>query len=296
MLSDTSIATTGGNITFNGTVDGALVDFAENLTLSSDSGAVAFNGLVGNSVALGVVDATGSSSLTAASGAFLVSDFLRLDGTTPLPSEFNAVLLLPEFVALPPPPPPPLVEPPVVEPPVVEPPPPEIEPEITNVIIPPNVLGGPSISLGNPARPVDISPVPTSLRSFLTLAALGEIAPGAGTEGGESVVISEVDAEIAAEALELILETCPDVILTSLAWQNTPADAAFNRNPMLLPYSVDEYCAGYTLTIPGRGSAEAYQGLTFVRRDFWTDLKQSRNEQVISEIRGDFGLPEQEGN
>ncbi len=82
------------------------------------------------------------------------------------------------------------------------------------------------------------------------------------------------------------------MILTSLSWQNTPADAAFNRNPMLLPYSVDEYCAGYTLTIAGRGSAEAYQGLTFVRSDFWTDLKQSRDAEVIPEVRRDFGLPE----
>ena len=242
------------------------MDFAENLTLSSGSGAVTFNGLVGNSVALGVVDATGSSSLTA-SGNLLITDFKRVVND-PLPSSFDVLQLLPEFEL----------------------------PTDPNVILPRSGLGGLSITDGSPARPVDVSPVPNSLLPFLTLATLGEIAPGAGTEGGESVIISEVDSEMAAEALALIVESCPDVILTSLAWQNTPADAAFNRNPMLLPYSVDEYCAGYTLTIPGRGSAEAYQGLTFVRRDFWTDLKQSRDDEVITEIRGDFGLPEQEGN
>ncbi|MCH8926686.1 MAG: thiamine phosphate synthase, partial [Proteobacteria bacterium] len=53
---------------------------------------------------------TVNADLAAAAGAFLISNFLRLDGTTPLPAEFNAVLLLPEFVA------PPVVEPPVVEP------------------------------------------------------------------------------------------------------------------------------------------------------------------------------------
>ena len=281
LFSDTTIATSGGNITFNGRVDGAEVDFGENLTLSSGSGAIAFNDLVGGFVALGVVDATGSSSLTAVdteeNSIPLISSFLRLAGTTPLPAAFNALQLLPEFV--------------------IEPP--DDEPPDENVTIPPPDTGGPNPTDGTPLQLIDVTPSPSSLQSLLSLAALAEIAPGAGTEGdseAEGIVISEADAEAIAEALEFVVESCPDVILTSLSWQNTPADAAFNMNPMLVPYSVDEFCAGHTLTVPGRGSAEAYQGLTFVRRDFWTDLKQSRDEEVIAEIRGDFGLPERESN
>ncbi len=266
LFSDTSISTSGGNITFNGTVDGNEVDFFENLTLVSGSGAITFNNLVGSQVALGVVDATGSSSLVFAN-IQLISDFLRVDENTPLPAGFNVLQLLPEFV----------------------------QPTDTNTNTDTNILIqpiDPFFSINSPLGLVDATPT----TNLLTLAGLSEIAPGAGTEGGDSVFISELDSELAADAIAFVVDSCPDVVLTSLSWQNSPADAAFKRNPMLLPYSVDEFCAGYTLTIPGRGSAEAYQGLTFVRRDFWTDLKQSRDEEVIAEIRGDFGLPEREGN
>ena len=245
----------------------------ENLTLSSGFGAVAFNGLVGSFVPLNVVDATGSNSLS-------VVDSLLIDGferivDDPLPLTFNVALLLPEFIPLP-------------------------ETTDPNITIPPIDPFGPGTSIddGRPARLVDASPIPRATLPLLTLASLSGIAPGAGTDttGEESFVISEEDAEAIAQALEIFVESCPDVVLASLSWQNTPADAAFNRNPLLLPYSVDEYCAGYTVTMPGRGSAIAYHGLTFVGRDFWTDLKQSRDAGVIPEMRRAFGLPEREGN
>ena len=103
-------------------------------------------------------------------------------------------------------------------------------------------------------------------------------------------MITESDAEAIEEALDVIVETCPDVVLTSLAWQNTPADAAFSLKPTVVPYSVDEYCAGYLMAYPGRGSRTAYQGLSFVTRDFWTDLEQSRDEEVMPEMLPSFGL------
>ena len=80
-------------------------------------------------------------------------------------------------------------------------------------------------------------------------------------------------------------EACPDIVDASVSWQNTASDAAFNVNPNLVPYSVDVYCGGYHMTAAGRGVSEDYQDLSFVSRDFWTDLKQERTSSVIEELR-----------
>ena len=87
-----------------------------------------------------------------------------------------------------------------------------------------------------------------------------------------------------------IWEACPDVVEASVSWQNTAPDAAFNVDPNLIPYSVDVYCGGYQLTAAGRGSAQDYQGLSFVTRDFWTDLKQEKTPLLIDELRGSLFL------
>ncbi len=80
-------------------------------------------------------------------------------------------------------------------------------------------------------------------------------------------------------------EACPDVADTSVSWQNTAPDAAFNVDPDLIPYSVDVYCGGYQLTAAGRGSARDYQGLSFVTTDFWTDHKQEKTPALTDELR-----------
>ncbi len=274
---DVSIDTTGGDIIFDGLVDGAVGEpnINPDLALNSGSGAVQFNDFVGLDTALGQVDASGSSSLSVVDSqlqpVLLISDSARVSDE-PLPSSFNVSALLPEFV--------PEAETPT--PPAVSPP--------TNVVLPPSIVE----RRDEPARQADASPVAQAETLLQTLESLSEIAPGAGTETvgeGSSVLISEADSEAISEMLEVIVEACPDVVLTSLSWQNTPADAAFSRDPTVSPYSVDEYCGGYLMTYPGRGSGQAYAGLSFVTRDFWTDLEQSRDDEVLPALLPSFGLP-----
>lgn len=275
---DLSIDTTGGDIIFNGLVDGAGGEpFPVNpdLALNSGSGAVRFNDFVGSNIALGQVDATGSDSLTVVDSLLepvtLISDAARVSDES-LPETFNVAELLPEF-----------------EPEAETPTAPEVSPP-TNVVLPPSIVE----RRDQPARQADASPVAQAETLLQTLQSLSEIAPGAGTETvgeGSSVLITEADSEAISEMLEVIVEACPDVVLTSLSWQNTPAEAAFSRDPTVSPYSVDEYCGGYLMTYPGRGSGEAYAGLSFVTRDFWTDLEQSRDAEVLPEMMRSFGLP-----
>ncbi len=285
---DLSIETTGGNIIFNGLVDGAGGEpevINPDIALSSGSGAVQFNDFVGLNVALGQVDATGSSSLSVVDSTLepqlLISDFARVSDD-PLPSSFNVSELLPDFT----PEPPTTSEPPTTTP-AVSPP--------TNVVLPPSIVE----RRDAPARQSDASPVAQAETLLQTLQSLSEIAPGAGTETvgeGSSVLISEADSEAISEMLEVIIEACPDVVLTSLSWQNTPADAAFSLDPTVSPYSVDAYCGGYLIAYPGRGSGQAYAGLSFVTRDFWTDLDQSRDADVLPDLLPSFGLPAADRN
>lgn len=279
IAADLSVETTGGNIIFNGFVDGAGGEpevINPDLALNSGSGGVQFNDVVGAEIALGQVDATGSSSLTVVDSTLapvtLIDDFARVSDE-PLPDTFNVSELLPEFE----------------EEEAPTPSTPEIIPT-ENVVLPPSIIQ----RRDEPARAVDASPVAQAETVLQTLESLSEIAPGAGTETvgeGSSVLISEADSEAISEMLEVIIEACPDVVLTSLSWQNTPADAAFSRDPTVSPYSVDEYCGGYLMTYPGRGSGQAYAGLSFVTRDFWTDLDQSREADVLPELLPSFGLP-----
>ncbi|WP_282607852.1 filamentous hemagglutinin N-terminal domain-containing protein [Pelagibius sp. Alg239-R121] len=282
---DLSIQTAGGDIVFTGFVDGSGGEPEEinpDLTLSSGNGVVNFGDFVGDSVGLGEVDATGSSTLIASGSEgeeiLLVEGFERVDDE-PLPSTFNVSALLPEFddttTTT------------------------ETEPTTTPTVDPVNqtLPSTQAPRRDEPARVADASPVANATNPLLTLQDLSDIAPGAGAEtvGQESILISETDSEAISEILDVIVESCPDVILTSLSWQNTPADAAFNRDPTVSPYSVDEYCGGYVMTYPGRGSGAAYQGLSFVTRDFWTDLDQSREPEVIPALLQSFGLQEQDG-
>ncbi len=122
---------------------------------------------------------------------------------------------------------------------------------------------GVAIDRGRPFRIRDLTPLVTSL---------------ARDEGDEEnaedefALLSEEGDAVRPD----IWEACPDVVEASVSWQNTAADAAFNIDPDLIPYSVDVYCGGYQVTAPGRGTSEAYQGLSFVTRDFWTDLLEAQ--------------------
>lgn len=285
VTADLSITTNGGDIIFNGLVDGGGGEpeaINPDLVLASGSGLVRFNDFVGSNIALGDVDATGSSSLSVVDSfgevLSLIEDFDRVSDD-PLPFSFNVSSLSPEFE-------------PATDPGPGTPTPPTPSVDVPNQTVPPSDVQ----RRDSPARTVDASPVAQSETLLLSLQSLSEIAPGAGTEtaGEGSVLISETDSEAISEMLEVIIEACPDVVLTSLSWQNTPADAAFSRDPTISPYSVDEYCGGYLMTYPGRGSAGAYAGLSFVTRDFWTDLDQSRDTEVLPEMLPSFGLPKDE--
>ena len=286
-LDDTVINTSKGKITFNGTVDAAVPGTDPDLVLSSGTGVVSFNKIVGAKGRLGTVTATNATSVTVRDGKAepiqLVENFERK--VRELPDIFKAEKFFPaapdEII----------VEPGDQDGPDSPKPGTGLERQTDPNRIVQNRL---ILRRDTPARIVDASPVAVSqtpLVALTNLETLSEIAPGAGPEGSsETIVITESDAEAIEEALDVIVETCPDVVLTSLAWQNTPADAAFSLKPTVVPYSVDEYCAGYLMTYPGRGATEAYQGLSFVTRDFWTDLEQSRDEKVIPALMPSFGL------
>ena len=88
-----------------------------------------------------------------------------------------------------------------------------------------------------------------------------------------------------------LAEACPDVVLQTMAWQNTPADSTFNVNPSRMPFSPDVFCGGYQIAVAARGTVSAYEVFSFVVLDFWTDLTQGEVPQPIPEIRPAFGLP-----
>ena len=168
-VADSSIMTSGGDITFGGIVNGFSSEGGTvnpDLTLVSGDGVVSFQGLVGDDVALGEVDATGSSRLNVKADeettALLIDDF-RLLGDDPLPEGFNVELLLPEFVP---------------EPSGVPDGDPRPDPD-------PNRIN-PRVQIpryDEPARLVDASPVAEAqnpLVALSTLGALSDIAPGAG--------------------------------------------------------------------------------------------------------------------
>lgn len=116
--------------------------------------------------------------------------------------------------------------------------------------------------------------------------ALVLVAAPTGSSGGPEVTVDEEEA--AMIELEQI-EACPDVALPTVAWQNTATESAFNIDPQLVPYSVDVFCAGYKLARPGRGTLENYRGMTFVLKDFWTDLDQARMAVALEPLRREFG-------
>ena len=139
------------------------------------------------------------------------------------------------------------------------------------------------ILLGGTARIVDLTP---GLGLAGSAALLGAISPAAGED--------EALEALGLDTGSTFLESCPDVVLTSLAWQNTPSDAVFNVAPEMVPYSVDAYCGGYKVTGAARGAFTAYEIFTFITRDFWTDLRQARQPTPISELRPIFGIPDDE--
>jgi filamentous hemagglutinin family protein len=149
---------------------------------------------------------------------------------------------------------------------------------------------------GRPARWVDNTPIIPSAAQIRTQMnqLLGQIEPAGPGESEKSKAAREQVAELeqALAATYDPWEACPEVGAVSTAWQNTPADAAFNYDPAMLPYSVDVYCGGYQLTGPARGAVRDYSGLSFVTRDFWTDRRQATTSELLRELREAFGLEE----
>ena len=183
------------------------------------------------------------------------------------------------------------------------------------------------VGRGRAARPTDTTPA-TPIRLIpieLLGPAVAGIAPGAGPEGDPATAVEEEElgrrrpdaqpleefelaqglalAEVGSgqesedapldeeEAILLELEqieACPEVTLPTVAWQNTATESAFNVDPQLVPYSVDVFCAGYKLARPGRGTLADYQGMTFVLKDFWTDLDQARTPEPLPDLRDVF--------
>ena len=147
-----------------------------------------------------------------------------------------------------------------------------------------------------PARFADITPVTPSPTVGLVdqIASLQlQVEPAGPDESAES---KEARAEIERLNQELArsfepFDACPEVGTATLAWQNTPADAAFHREPALIPYTTDVYCGGYQFAGADRGAEIPYAGLSFVNRDFWTDLRQARSPTLIEELREEYGLP-----
>ena len=86
-------------------------------------------------------------------------------------------------------------------------------------------------------------------------------------------------------------ERCTRNIFVTMAWQNTASDAAFNVDPTIVPYNVDIYCAPYKLTTAARGARRAYNVMTYVTYDFWTDMEQSFTSEPLPVVRPAFGLP-----
>jgi filamentous hemagglutinin family protein len=144
-----------------------------------------------------------------------------------------------------------------------------------------------AIRNAEPARLPDLTPIVPRPAAAILAAAPTAAGPEAEAESPEAAAERERELARTFEPWE----ACPEVGAVSLAWQNTPADAAFNHDPTMLPYTVDVYCGGYQFAGPDRGAADAYQGLTFVTRDYWTDLRQERTPRVLEELRQVFGLP-----
>ncbi len=79
----------------------------------------------------------------------------------------------------------------------------------------------------------------------------------------------EAPVELPAQLAELVAaDPACGQIYTVFAWRNTAADAAFNTDPMTVPYSTDVDCPTYSITAAARGAPDAYRGLTFVPGDF----------------------------
>ena len=265
LVADTSIATQTGPVLFAVPLDG-LNPATQNLLLASGSEAVEFVDVVGTTVGLGIVNAE-QSNIVIILGDTIVSNFERTGAT--LPDDFVTAGFEPALAPL------------------------GVRQPTDPPIYAANDPAG-SIESRRPARTVDFTPISRSALPLQSLLALSTISPEAGPSE-ESVELAEgsgsTDAETVAQSLSDLIEACPDVVLASLSWQNTPADAAFNTLPNMLPYSVDEYCSGYMIMAAGRGSLESFQGLSFVNGDFWSDLRQSRSATVIPELATAFGLP-----
>jgi hypothetical protein len=147
-----------------------------------------------------------------------------------------------------------------------------------------------------PARFADITPVvPASTAALVDqIAALQtQVEPAGPDESDESKAAREQLDQLNEQLANSFepFDACPEVGAATLAWQNTPADAAFHREPSLIPYTTDVYCGGYQFAGPDRGAEDPYAGLSFVSRDFWTDLRQARSPTLIEELREEYGLP-----
>ncbi len=142
-----------------------------------------------------------------------------------------------------------------------------------------------AVETAQPARLPDLTPVQPVTASQL-LAAMQAIEPAAGPAGGGSSESEKAAQEELAQLQKELgrtfepWEACPDVTDISLSWQNVASDAAFHREPALLPYTVDVFCGGYQFTGAARGAQGDYGGLSYVLRDFWTDLRQSESTQA----------------
>lgn len=149
-----------------------------------------------------------------------------------------------------------------------------------------------------PARLPDVTPIDPETRATIVaqIAALDPLIEPAGPDESEQ----SKEAREEREKLEALLEqtfdpweACPEVATVSTSWQNTPADAAFNRDPYMLPYTVDVFCGGYQLVGPAEEATGAYEGLSHVTRDYWTDERQALSPELLAELREAFGLPKE---
>ena len=110
---------------------------------------------------------------------------------------------------------------------------------------------------------------------------------GGGGDGGDDLSIIEPGAGT-AEAVPEFFDACPDIVNDTVSYHTTAYEAAFRSDPRTTPYSVNIFCGGYQIAAPLRGASIDYTGLTFVTRDFWTDLKQASTPELIDEIKGIF--------
>jgi hypothetical protein len=145
-----------------------------------------------------------------------------------------------------------------------------------------------------PAAPTDVASSPTVTTAEGPVAAAPAAEGAGGEEGGDAQGAGArmiAGQQLAAANRFNPWPACPDIGDISLAFGNTPSDAAFNRAAESKPYTVDVYCSGYQFVGPGGGAGEEYGGLTAVTRDLWTDLRFSANPDLVgSELDQAFSV------